>query len=74
MDTRDNQVLCVERVVKNYITCGLTRESDKLMAISGIVSELKSVFEDEYIAGLWKKDLLQRTPLVCQNRQTAKRM
>lgn len=35
----------------------LTRESDKLVAISGLASKMNGELHDDYLAGLWKRDL-----------------
>lgn len=45
------------RVVQQYSKCDLTDQSDKLVAISGIARKLRSVVEDQYVAGLWTKYL-----------------
>ena len=47
-------------------TCGaglLTRPGDKLPALSGAAKEMRALPEDEYVAGLWRKDLLKQ--LLC---------
>ncbi|KAF4573338.1 hypothetical protein EYR36_007849 [Pleurotus pulmonarius] len=41
-------------LLENYTACGLTYQSDKLIAIHGIVSWMKSQFELEFLAGVWK--------------------
>ncbi|KAI0438476.1 heterokaryon incompatibility protein-domain-containing protein [Xylaria telfairii] len=40
-----------------YSNCGLTKKSDKLVAISGLANELVRTTNDQYIYGLWKNDL-----------------
>jgi hypothetical protein len=37
--------------------CQLTFKKDRLIAISGIAQSLQERYDDEYVAGLWKKDL-----------------
>lgn len=44
-------------LVDLYSICQLTRKSDKLVALSGLATELQSNKDDVYIAGLWRKDL-----------------
>ncbi|KAI1462056.1 tol-like protein [Annulohypoxylon moriforme] len=46
-------------IVQLYSSCGLTRRSDKLVAIFGIVSRIQDVLKDkdDYIAGLWRSQL-----------------
>ncbi|KAF2108727.1 hypothetical protein BDV96DRAFT_259211 [Lophiotrema nucula] len=45
------------RLVNLYSGCSLTYESDALPAISGLARRFQEVVEDEYLAGLWLKDL-----------------
>jgi hypothetical protein len=42
-----------------YSGCGLTRESDKLVALWGIVEKMERLVGDECVAGHWKKHLPQ---------------
>ncbi|KAJ9655525.1 hypothetical protein H2198_005616 [Neophaeococcomyces mojaviensis] len=46
-------------VVTTYSEGKLTREEDKLVALSGLAKEMKSRFcgDIEYLAGLWRQDL-----------------
>ncbi|KAI8962717.1 ER membrane protein SH3-domain-containing protein [Daldinia sp. FL1419] len=37
-----------------YASCGLTKESDRLVAISGVAKDFQEVTNDTYLAGLWK--------------------
>jgi len=39
-------------IVESFTSCELTYERDKLVALSGLVSELQSTMDDEYLAGL----------------------
>lgn len=43
--------------VHDYTGCGLTKRSDKLIAISGIAEKLLPLVKDRYVAGLWEKSL-----------------
>jgi len=46
--------------VRNYSTRSLSFQSDKLIAISGAAREMQRLLDgDEYIAGIWKSNLLQ---------------
>jgi hypothetical protein len=45
-------------VVYTFSRCALTRSEDKLVAISGVAKTLQPVFQDEYLAGLWRKQIL----------------
>jgi hypothetical protein len=36
----------------------LTKEDDRLIALSGVAQQLQLHLDDEYLAGLWRKDLL----------------
>ena len=44
-------------IVSRYSVTGLTKGEDKLVAISGIAKRMQSLLDDEYLAGLWRKDL-----------------
>ncbi|VUC24478.1 unnamed protein product [Clonostachys rosea] len=47
-------------IVKNYMRCLLTKESDRLPALAGIATLFHQATGDEYIAGLWKFRLLEQ--------------
>ena len=47
-------------LVQYYTRCNLTMSKDKLVAISGIVKRLQPLFKTDYLAGLWKENLLQQ--------------
>ena len=44
-------------IVSRYSVTSLTKGEDKLVAISGIAKRMQSLLDDEYLAGLWRKDL-----------------
>jgi len=44
-------------IVRQFSECNLTFENDKLPAISGIAKWMASQVNDEYLAGLWRRDL-----------------
>ncbi|ETS83879.1 hypothetical protein PFICI_05755 [Pestalotiopsis fici W106-1] len=44
-------------IVELYSNCQLTKKSDKLVAISGLAQALQESIHDDYICGLWRKDL-----------------
>ncbi|KAK0671608.1 heterokaryon incompatibility protein-domain-containing protein [Cercophora samala] len=44
-------------ILSRYTSSDLTFYKDKLMAIAGIASELRDSLNDEYLAGMWRKDL-----------------
>ncbi|KAH8589748.1 heterokaryon incompatibility protein-domain-containing protein [Bisporella sp. PMI_857] len=44
-------------VVMDYSGCFLTKETDKLVAISGVAKLVQREFEDEYLAGHWHSSL-----------------
>jgi hypothetical protein len=48
-----------EAIVESFMCCGLTKEEDKLVALSGLVKEMQPFMYDEYVAGLWRKDLIK---------------
>ena len=43
--------------IQIYSNCRLTNLEDRLIAIAGIAKEVQPYLKDEYLAGLWKKDL-----------------
>jgi hypothetical protein len=45
------------RTVQAYMRCGLTKEEDKLIAISGVAKRMRDVLNDTYLAGLWQRFL-----------------
>jgi hypothetical protein len=44
-------------VVQTYGRCSITKPGDGLIAIAGVAKSLQPLINDEYLAGLWKKDL-----------------
>ncbi|KAI0843895.1 HET-domain-containing protein [Daldinia vernicosa] len=44
-------------ILSTYMTCNLTKDSDKLIAMSGIVKAFRVATGDTYLAGLWKQSL-----------------
>lgn len=45
-------------VLKLYARCSLTKSSDKFIAVSGIVKDFAIAIGDEYVAGLWRRNLV----------------
>lgn len=45
------------RLVREFTSCQLTDRSDRLVALAGIARVLASTVKDQYVAGLWSKDL-----------------
>lgn len=45
------------RIVTGFSDTELTCQTDRLPAISGLAKLYQDVFQDEYLAGLWKNDL-----------------
>jgi hypothetical protein len=48
------------RLVEKYTWCELTYESDRLIAFSAIAKQFATMTNDEYLAGMWKGDLILR--------------
>lgn len=44
-------------IVDTYGRCAITEPNDRLFAIAGIANSLQPMFQDKYLAGLWKKDI-----------------
>lgn len=47
-------------IVGFYTECQLTKETDKLVAISAIARAMKPLMTCRYLAGLWEKDLVKQ--------------
>ncbi|KAK7915266.1 heterokaryon incompatibility protein-domain-containing protein [Apiospora marii] len=45
------------RIVEAYTACCLTCAGDKLVALSGIAKPFRSILEDRYVAGMWRRYL-----------------
>lgn len=43
--------------VERYSMCGLTQSKDKLVAISGLAKHVHMQTRDQYVAGMWRKNL-----------------
>jgi hypothetical protein len=50
----------LEAVVRFYSTTSLTHNTNKLIAISAIAKQYAVALGDEYVAGLWRRDLLRQ--------------
>ena len=46
-----------DSMLMQYSVTSLTKEEDKLIAISGIAKRMQGLLNDDYLAGLWRKDL-----------------
>lgn len=46
-------------MVQDYASRELTHRTDKFPALSGLAREFAYMLDDEYVAGLWRKDLLK---------------
>jgi len=62
-----------KRVVEKFSNCDLTYVTDKLVALSGIASEVQCFMKTEYLAGLWRSHL-PYTLLWSARRGKAKRL
>ena len=49
-----------ERVVRSYSKAALTKPSDKIIALAGIATEMESILNDNYLAGLWARNLAEQ--------------
>ena len=57
VDRRDMLSVSWRAMVEIYTNCTLTEEQDKLIAIQGLANIYKSLQDDDYLAGLWRKQL-----------------
>jgi hypothetical protein len=46
-------------LVEKYRHCQLTFHSDALPALSGLASQFQNKFKDDYLAGIWRRDLIR---------------
>jgi hypothetical protein len=49
-----------ETIVQEYTRRSLTYQKDRFVALAGIVAELSRIWNDTYLAGLWRGDLLRQ--------------
>ncbi|KAM7208252.1 Heterokaryon incompatibility protein (HET) domain containing protein [Naviculisporaceae sp. PSN 640] len=54
---RDDLYFAWARMVESYSRARLTVYTDKTIAISGLASEVRDRRKDQYLAGLWRRDL-----------------
>ncbi|KAK0513326.1 hypothetical protein JMJ35_004312 [Cladonia borealis] len=47
------------KIVSTYSRMALTRLSDRCVAFAGIAEEFQAITRDEYVAGLWRRDLVE---------------
>ena len=47
-----------DKLIDLYGTRKLTKDSDRLPALSGLAKRFRSWFKDEYVAGLWRRTLI----------------
>jgi hypothetical protein len=50
------------RLTLAYLNCALTREEDKLIAVSGLAKEIQNFIQARYLASLWNKFLVPQLP------------
>ena len=48
------------KIAETYAGCHLTKETDKCIAISGIVEEIQLATTDSYFAGLWESSFVEQ--------------
>ncbi|MCJ1396086.1 hypothetical protein MMC18_008974 [Xylographa bjoerkii] len=46
-----------ERIARAYSRGGLTIGTDKVVALAGIAKEMQNLYDDEYLAGMWRRYL-----------------
>lgn len=45
-------------ILESYARCALTDPSDKFVAISGLAKDFAEAIDDEYLAGLWRRNFI----------------
>jgi hypothetical protein len=48
------------KIIEIFTSLSITKSGDKLAALSGIAKQVKDTRKDEYIAGLWRRDLARQ--------------
>jgi hypothetical protein len=69
---------CWMRLVETFSHCNLTYESDYLLALSGLAKHFIQEFDDEYLVGIWRKDIFHQllwyrvfSPQLTRNKRTS---
>jgi hypothetical protein len=57
-NVKREQIELWQFIVTVYSSRNLTRYEDRLPAIAGIAANLKTVWDDAYLAGVWRKTLI----------------
>ncbi|QIX02145.1 hypothetical protein AMS68_007662 [Peltaster fructicola] len=47
-------------MVNTYKTCQITQKTDALPALDGLVTKMHSISKEEYVAGLWRNNLVEQ--------------
>ncbi|KAF8969731.1 heterokaryon incompatibility protein-domain-containing protein, partial [Flammula alnicola] len=47
-----------EQILSSYTRCKITVPNDKLVALAGVAEVFQSISQDDYLAGLWRRTLL----------------
>jgi hypothetical protein len=55
--TVEQRLLAWRETVEDYSGRSFTKVEDRLPALSGLATEIRMLIDDEYLAGLWRKDL-----------------
>lgn len=55
-----------DSIVTHYMGCSLTYSEDKLIAFSGLARLFAEIHEDEYLAGIWSKELPSALTWMCR--------
>lgn len=45
-------------ILESYARCALTNPGDKFVAISGVAKDFAKAIDDEYLAGLWRRNFI----------------
>ena len=60
LELREQSYNLWTEIVEQYTRARLTKERDKLIAISAIAREMQPLMQSRYLAGLWESDLIQQ--------------
>jgi hypothetical protein len=58
-------------IIKNYSARVLTKQSDRLIALKGVIEPLKAILHEDQVAGMWRENLwVQLTWWTCASENT----
>jgi hypothetical protein len=69
----ENEAWVWDDIVQHYSSAALTFGSDRLPALSGIATRQRDVTGDDYLAGMWRRELVMQLLWAVRDPQTRKK-